>query len=236
MKSFPLVILAALLAAAGLGACQDSATQAAAPADAASAASAPAADSTPAAAAVSLPELQAGERVEFEDAQLRIVEAEAGDQDFNIFKIQPKTSAVKAFELKGSFLSLEKVIGHTLLLSEGTGVIRELKAYDLKGGQQLLAVEGMSDQELKVENEHQFSFFVFRDDLPSVRWDEAAGDWKSDAPIPAALQNPQLESRKREFADQLFDGLTLVAYRKVRVTLPEGKADYLDEYEWGYAQ
>lgn len=237
MKSFPLMALAALLAAAALSACQDTAEQVAASAEAASATSAPAAaDSTPPAAAVSLPELQAGERVEFEDAQLRIVEVEAGMNDFNIFKIQPKTTALTAFELKGNFLSLEKVIGSTLVLSEGTGVIRDLMAYDLSSGRQLLKVEGMSDQELKVENDRQFSFFIFRDDLPSMRWDEAAGAWKSDVPIPAALQNPQLDKAKQEFAEQLFDGLTLVAYRKVRVTLPEGKADYLDEYEWGYAQ
>ena len=87
--------------------------------------------------------------------------------------------------------------------------------------------------EIEVENEHQFCFYRYDNALPQVSWNEEKGVWEEVNQVPAALQNADLAEAKEKSEGDLYDGLVLMAYQKVRVDLKKRKATALKEYKWG---
>lgn len=192
-------------------------------------------DSASTAQAVALPELAEGQLVEFEDDTLRIVDATPEGTDQAVFLIQPKWAGFAPFEVKGAwaFLAFEaKTTGH-LLLSEGTGVIRELQAFDLLTGKMTGKFEQyMSGPTIEVENDNQILFYAYGNDYPQAQWDPAAGEWTFSNDVPEHLK-ASVRALDSELQDFVF---TAMAYRKIRMYLDSGRIEELDEYKWGYMQ
>ncbi len=201
-----------------------------------------AADSTQVASVeqtLELPALKPEEKIVFEDDKVRIVEGEIVETDdgvYNTLYMQPKNAAYKAFKIEGTVLSFENIVGHALVASEGTGTIRTLWVYDLTTGEKLLAVESFADHGIVIENDHQFSFYRYDEALPQVSWNEEKAAWENCNQVPAELQNSDLEEAKKKSQEYLFNGLTLMAHRKIQVKIKERKAAPLNEYKWGYIE
>ncbi len=137
---------------------------------------------------------------------------------------------------EGTVLSFEGVVGKALVLSEGTGVVRTLLVFDMTAGEQLLNFDSYSDERIVVENDHQFTFYRYDDDLPQVFWNQKKAVWENRNEVPAKLKNANLEEAKKKNKEYLFDGLTLMAHQKVRVDIQTRKATLLDEYQWSYIE
>ncbi|MFC2630518.1 MAG: hypothetical protein ACFNW1_03605, partial [Porphyromonas sp.] len=69
--------------------------------------------------------------------------------------------------------------------------------------------------------------------FPTITWDKARGVWVDQTKVPEALRNDQLKELQAKLQQDLFDGLPLMALRKVEVNLQEHKVTPLDEYRWG---
>lgn len=181
--------------------------------------------------ALPLPPIKGDEEISFEDDRVRVVLGPPEGLVSPLY-IQPKKTPYKAFKIEGERFSFEKVIGNALLASEG-GVIRTLLVYDLTTGERMLKSASLIDMEIEVENEHQFCFYRYDNALPQVSWNEEKGVWEEVNQVPAALQNADLAEAKEKSEGDLYDGLVLMAYQKVRVDLKKRKATALKEYKWG---
>ncbi len=191
-------------------------------------------------ASLPLPELEEGDEVVFENDAVRIVkgktiEAEGGV--YNTIKVQPKRSGadIKAFDLEGTILDFEGVVGHTLLTYEGTGATGTLCLHDLATGKAVMPIDLPFDSGLGVEvaDAHTFYFYTYDEAFPTITWDKARGVWVDQTKVPDALRNDQLKELQAKLQQDLFDGLPLMALRKVEVKLQERKVTPLDEYRWG---
>ena len=60
--------------------------------------------------------------------------------------------------------------------------------------------------------------------------------WGNRNKVPAELLNADLEKVKQEMQPNLFDGLTLMAQRKILVDIQTGKVTPLNEYQWSYIE
>ena len=191
-------------------------------------------------ATLSLPELAQGDDVVFENDDLRIVERDLctdGEAMLNSFEVQPKRSGadIKAFELEGTILDFEGVVGHTLLTYEGTGATGTLSLHDLATGKAVMPIDLPFDSGLGVEvaDAHTFYFYTYDEAFPTITWDKARSVWVDQTKVPDALRNDQLKELQAKLQQDLFDGLPLMALRKVEVNLQERKVTPLDEYRWG---
>lgn len=192
-----------------------------------------------------LPPLKPDDQLVYQDDNIRILEKEfdepyvEGEEDsggmYNIFYIYPKKTSYKQFSIKGSTLDFEHVLGKTLILSEGTGTVRTLWVYDLTIGKEMFEVNSFNS-EITIENDHQFSFYLYDDDNPQVFWNEKKHKWENRNQVPKKLQNADLEAAKKEEQTHLFDGLTLMAQQKMLVDIQKREITPLDEYKWGYIE
>ena len=191
-------------------------------------------------ASLSLPELEEGDEVVFENDAVRIVKGKTIETEggiYNTIKVQPKRSGadIKAFELEGTILDFEGVVGHTLLTYEGTGATGTLSLHDLATGKAVMPIDLPFDSGLGVEvaDAHTFYFYTYDEAFPTITWDKARGVWVDQTKVPDALRNDQLKELQAKLQQDLFDGLPLMALRKVEVNLQEHKVTPLDEYRWG---
>ncbi len=191
-------------------------------------------------ASLSLPELAEGDEVVFENDAVRIIKGKTIETEggvYNTIKVQPKRSGadIKAFELEGTILDFEGVVGHTLLTYEGTGATGMLSLYDLATGKAVMPIDLPFDSGLGVEvaDAHTFYFYTYDEAFPTITWDKARGVWVDQTKVPDALRNDQLKELQAKLQKDLFDGLPLMALRKVEVNLQEHKVTPLDEYRWG---
>lgn len=190
-------------------------------------------------ASLPLPELEEGDEVAFENDAVRIVEGKTIETEggvYNTIKVQPKRSGadIKAFELEGTILSFEGVVGHTLLTSEGTGAICPLSLYDLATGNEVMPIDLPFDsgQGVEVADANTFYFYTQDEASPTIAWDQKKGAWADLNKVPDALRNKQLKELQEKLQPDLFDGLPLMALRKVEVKLQERKVTPLNEYRW----
>lgn len=191
-------------------------------------------------ASLPLPELEEGYEVVFENDAVRIVKGKTIETEggvYNTIKVQPKRSGadIKAFELEGTILDFEGVVGHTLLTYEGTGATGTLSLHDLATGKAVMPIDLPFDSGLGVEvaGAHTFYFYTYDEAFPTITWDKARGVWVDQTKVPDALRNDQLKELQAKLQPDLFDGLPLMALRKVEVNLQEHKVTPLDEYRWG---
>ena len=191
-------------------------------------------------ASLPLPELAEGDEVVWEDTDVRIVKGKTIETEggvYNTIKVQPKRSGadIKAFELEGTILDFEGVVGHTLLTYEGTGATGTLSLHDLATGKAVMPIDLPFDSGLGVEvaDAHTFYFYTYDEAFPTITWDKARGVWVDQTKVPDALRNDQLKELQAKLQPDLFDGLPLMALRKVEVNLQEHKVTPLDEYRWG---
>lgn len=191
-------------------------------------------------ASLPLPELAEGDEVVFENDAVRIVKGKTIETEggvYNTIKVQPKRSGtdVKAFELEGTILDFEGVVGHTLLTYEGTGATGTLSLHDLATGKAVMPIDLPFDSGLGVEvaDAHTFYFYTYDEAYPTITWDKARGVWVDQTKVPDALRNDQLKELQAKLQQDLFDGLPLMALRKVEVNLQKHRVTPLDEYRWG---
>ena len=191
-------------------------------------------------ASLPLPELAEGDEVVWEDTGVRIVKGKTIETEggvYNTIKVQPKRSGadIKAFELEGTILDFEGVVGHTLLTYEGTGATGTLSLHDLATGKAVMPIDLPFDSGLGVEvaDAQTFYFYTYDEAFPTITWDKARGVWVDQTKVPDALRNDQLKELQAKLQQDLFDGLPLMALRKVEVNLKEHKVTPLDEYRWG---
>lgn len=187
-----------------------------------------------------LPELEEGDEVVFENNAVRIVKGKTIETEggvYNTIKVQPKRSGsdIKTFELEGTILDFEGIVGHTLLTYEGTGATGTLSLHDLATGKAVMPIDLPFDSGLGVEvaDAHTFYFYTHDEAFPTITWDKARGVWVDQTKVPDALRNDQLRELQAKLQQDLFDGLPLMALRKVEVKLQERKVTPLDEYRWG---
>jgi len=190
-------------------------------------------------ASLPLPELEEADEVAFENDAVRIVEGKTIETEggvYNTIKVQPKRSGadVKAFELEGTILSFEGVVGHTLLTSEGTGAICPLSLYDLATGKEVMPIDLPFDsgEGVEVVDANTFYFYTYDEAYPTMTWDKQKGVWVDQNKVPDALRNDQLKELQAKLQLDLFDGSPLMALRKVEVKIKERKVTPLDEYRW----
>ena len=190
-------------------------------------------------ASLPLPELEEGVEVAFENDAVRIVEGKTIATEggvYNTIKVQPKRSGsdIKAFELEGTILDFEGVVGHTLLTYEGTGATGTLSLHDLATGKPVMPIDLPFDSGLGVEvaDAHTFYFYTYDEAFPTKTWDKQKGVWVDQNKVPDALRNDQLKELQAKLQLDLFDGSPLMALRKVEVKLQERKVTPLDEYRW----
>lgn len=187
-----------------------------------------------------LPELAEGDEVVFENDAVRIVKGKTIETEggvYNTIKVQPKRSGadIKAFELEGTILDFEGVVGHTLLTYEGTGATGTLSLHDLATGKVVMPIDLPFDSGLGVEvaDAQTFYFYTYDEAYPTITWDKTRGVWVDQTKVPDALRNDQLKELQTKLQQDLFDGLPLMALRKVEVNLKEHRVTPLDEYRWG---
>lgn len=190
-------------------------------------------------ASLPLLELEEGDEVAFENDAVRIVKGKTIETEggvYNTIKVQPKRSGadIKAFELEGTILDFEGVVGHTLLTYEGTGATGTLSLHDLATGKAVMPIDLPFDSGLGVEvaDAHTFYFYTYDEAFPTITWDKARGVWVDQNKVPDALRNDQLKELQAKLQLDLFDGSPLMALRKVEVKLQERKVTPLDEYRW----
>lgn len=189
-----------------------------------------------------LPSLKPDDQLVYQDDNIRILEKEEpytkGEgigAELNIFEIQPKKSSYQQFSIKGSILDFEHVLGKTLILSEGTGTVRTLWVYDLTTGKEIFEVNSFNSK-ITIENDHQFSFYLYDNGNPKVYWNKKKHKWENRNEVPNKLQNAVLEEAKKKMQTHLFDGLTLMAQQKMLVDIQTRKITPLDQYKWGYIE
>jgi hypothetical protein len=190
-------------------------------------------------ASLPLLELEEGDEVAFENDAVRIVEGKTIETEggvYNTIKVQPKRSGsdIKTFELEGTILTFEGVVGHTLLTSEGTGAICPLSLYDLATGKEVMPIDLPFDsgEGVEVVDANTFYFYTYDEAYPTMTWDKQKGVWVDQNKVPDALRNDQLKELQAKLQLDLFDGSPLMALRKVEVKLQERKVTPLDEYRW----
>ena len=188
-------------------------------------------------ATLSLPELAQGDDVVFENDDLRIVERDLctdGEAMLNSFEVQPKHTGIKGFTINGSTLDFEAILGNTLVTSEGTGVVRTLWLHDLATGEVVVPVDYPFDSDtLERQGTDALFFYTYDEAFPTITWDKARGVWVDQTKVPDALRNDQLKELQAKLQQDLFDGLPLMALRKVEVNLQEHRVTPLNEYRWG---
>jgi len=86
---------------------------------------------------------------------------------------------------------------------------------------------------VEVADAQTFYFYTYDEAFPTITWDRAGGVWVDQTKVPDALRNDQLKELQAKLQQDLFDGLPLMALRKVEVNLKEHKVTPLDEYRWG---
>ncbi len=194
-------------------------------------------------ASLPLPELTEGDEVAFENDDVRIVKGktiETEDGVYNTIKVQPKRSGsdIKAFELEGAILDFEGVAGHTLLTYEGTGATGTLCLHDLATGNEVMPIGLPFDSGLGVEVADANTFYFYTQDeaSPTIAWDQKKGAWADLNKVPDALRNKQLKELQKKLQQDLFDGLPLMALRKIEVKIKERKVTPLEEYRWGMVE
>lgn len=186
-----------------------------------------------------LPALKGEEKIVFEDDNVRIVQGETIHKEaslYNTLTMQPKNASYKQFSIEGRIFTFEGVVGEAVLASEGAGAVRILWVYDLTTGEELAQIYSFHDRGIKVESDHQFSFYRYDDDNPQVSWNEKKHEWENRNEVPNKLQNTELEEVKKEAQTDLFDGLTLMAQRRVLVDIQTGEITPLDEYKWDFIE
>ena len=190
-------------------------------------------------ATLPLSELEEGDEVAFENDEVRIVKGKTIATEggvYNTIKVQPKRSAsdIKAFELEGTILTFEGVVGHTLLTYEGTGATGTLSLHDLATGKAVMPIDLPFDsgEGVEVVDANTFYFYTYDEAYPTMTWDKQKGVWVDQNKVPDALRNDQLKELQAKLQRDLFDGLPLMALRKVEVKLQERKVTPLDEYRW----
>lgn len=191
--------------------------------------------------AVPLPNLAQGDQVIFENNDLRIVERDISTDDdpmLNSFEVQPKHTGIKNFTIKGGVLEFESLVGHTLVTSEGTGVVRTLWLHDLATGEVVVPVDYPFESDtLEIQGDDVLFFYTYDwDKNPRISWDQKKGTWVDQTKVPAALRNEQLKEVQQAVKDFLSEGLPLMAKQKVKVDLKERKVTPLEEYRWGYVE
>ena len=191
-------------------------------------------------ASLPLPELEEGGEVAFENDAVRIVKGKTIETEggvYNTIKVQPKRSGtdIKAFELEGTILDFEGVVGHTLLTYEGTGATGTLSLHDLATGKAVMPIDLPFDsgEGVEVVDANTFYFYTYNEAYPTMTWDKQKGVWVDQTKVPDALRNDQLKELQAKLQQDLFDGLPLMALRKVEVNLQEHRVTPLDEYRWG---
>ena len=191
-------------------------------------------------ATLPLPELAEGDEVVWEDTDVRIVKGKTIETEggvYNTIKVQPKRSSadIKPFELEGTILDFEGVVEHTLLTYEGTGATGTLRLHDLATGKAVMPIDLPFDSGLGVEvvDANTFYFYTYDEAYPTMTWDKQKGVWVDQTKVPDALRNDQLKELQAKLQQDLFDGLPLMALRKVEVNLQEHRVTPLDEYRWG---
>ena len=186
-------------------------------------------------ASLPLPELEEGDEVAFENDAVRIVEGKTIATEGGVYNtIKRSGSDIKAFELEGTILDFEGVVGHTLLTYEGTGATGTLSLHDLATGKPVMPIDLPFDSGLGVEvaDAHTFYFYTYDEAFPTKTWDKQKGVWVDQNKVPDALRNDQLKELQATLQLDLFDGSPLRALRKVEVKLQERKVTPLDEYRW----
>lgn len=184
---------------------------------------------------ISLPPLSDAETLCYEDMQRRI--KSSWDNDKSLFRIQvdAKQEGIRSFELEGN-LMYERVVRGALIVSEGTGTLRELRVYDLNSSDLLLQVERTCGEIEVYPDESGFVCTTLNLDSPQIYWSAKDENWHESNEVPDALYNAQLEQVKKENESHLFDGFSLAAYSRVEVNLIQMKQTPLKELEWGYMQ
>ncbi|ATA72752.1 MULTISPECIES: hypothetical protein [Capnocytophaga] len=188
---------------------------------------------------VSLPELKAGEENVFENNLFRLVDGgtvETSDGIYNTLKVQPKNSGIATFEIEGTVLTFEGVVGSTLLVSEGTGTVGLLTLFDLTSGKEILQIENFTSDELSVENDNAFYYYAYDQDLPTVAWSEAKKVWEPVNKVPKTLLESQELKDVAENNENLFEGMPMMAKQKIRVDIQQKKIIPLNEYKWLYIE
>ena len=85
---------------------------------------------------------------------------------------------------------------------------------------------------VEVADANTFYFYTHDEAFPTITWDKTRGVWVDQTKVPDALRNDQLKELQTKLQQDLFDGLPLMALRKVEVKLQERKVTPLDEYRW----
>lgn len=85
---------------------------------------------------------------------------------------------------------------------------------------------------LRGRTNHTTHLHTYDEAFPTITWDKARGVWVDQTKVPDALRNDQLKELQAKLQQDLFDGLPLMALRKVEVKLQERKVTPLDEYRW----
>lgn len=180
-----------------------------------------------------LPALKSGEEVEFENDKVRIVTTEP-EGLLGRINVQPKSTLYKQFKIQGVRITFEKILGKTLVASEGSGIIRRIWVYDLTTGEKVLEAKSFADIgiPITVENEHQFSYYRYDEALPQISWNEEKEVWENVNQVPAQLLNDDLEEAKENSQGNLYNGLMLIAYQKVKVDIQNRKVTPLNQYKW----
>ncbi|MDO4692331.1 MAG: hypothetical protein Q4A64_05620 [Porphyromonadaceae bacterium] len=192
--------------------------------------------------AVALPELTEGDNIILENDDMRIVERDNPPTDddvySNSFEIQPKHTGIKHFKIKGSVLDFEKLVGRTLITSEGTGTVRTLWLHDLTTGEVVVPIDLPFDSghDIEIADEDTFFFYTNDSDLPTICWDKQKGVWVDQNEVYDFLRNEQLKEEQDKAKQYLFDGYPLRALQMVEVKLQERIVNPLSEYKWSVVE
>lgn len=188
-------------------------------------------------------EEQAEKGIAYEDEYRRIEEKEIpGDEMASIFTIIPKQKDIKAFKTRPSIeyenqfgLSvLEAVLDQYLIVSNGTGTVRDLVIYDLNTGKEVMIVPNVPDQQFILDAKDRnggFYFYRIMEENISVSYDEKSRTWKENQPIPQELKASLEQALKKP-----SNYISLVAHQKIFVDLRNSRETILPEYTWQYAE
>lgn len=189
---------------------------------------------------VELPALAPGDTVVWEDERFRIVISDVvstEDGMRNALHVHHKVEGGENFTVLGSVISFEAVVGGSVVVSEGTGNVRELRLYDARTGDAQLSIEyQMAALPLEVEDATRFAYYWYDDGGAFLQWDDSQKVWVEHGALGLAMRNASLAEAKARVSEYLFAGLTLRPYERVRVNVATLQVELLGEYVWGYAE